>query len=91
MIAKEIFRALENNVLNPQRIISFFREIEDIDELDLKVKSKLIDTDDETERLLNEIKKIIIRNKLPLENQFNYQVYILIYNLSNNLFSLYIG
>jgi hypothetical protein len=91
VIAKEIFRALENNVLNPQRIISFFREIEDIDELDLKVKSKLIDTDDETERLLNEIKKIIIRNKLPLENQFNYQVYILIYNLSNNLFSLYIG
>jgi hypothetical protein len=77
--AKEILRALENNALTPQRMISFFREIEDMDELDLKVKSKLIDTDHETERLLNETKKII-REKLPLENQFNYQVY------SNNIY-----
>ncbi len=77
--AKEILRALENNTHSPQRMISFFREIEDMDELDLKIKSKLIDTDHETERLLNET-KTIIREKLPLENQFNYQVY------SNNIY-----
>jgi hypothetical protein len=55
-------------------MVCFFREIEDIDQLDLKLKSKLIDTDDETEILLNELKSII-REKLPLENQFNYRVY----------------
>jgi hypothetical protein len=54
-------------------MVSFFREIEDIDELDLKLKSKLIDTDDETEILLNELKSII-QQKLPLENQFHYRV-----------------
>jgi hypothetical protein len=54
-------------------MISFFREIEDIDELNLNLKSKLIDTDNETEILLNEIKSII-RKKLPLENQFDYRV-----------------
>ncbi len=73
MTTKEIFRALENNSLDPQRIVSFFRDIEDMDQLDLKVKSKFIDTDHETEILLNQTKQII-REKLPLENQFNYQV-----------------
>lgn len=72
--AKEIIRALENNAIDPQRMVSFFREIEDIDELDVQLKSNLIDTDDETEILLNQIKSSI-RKKLPLENQFNYRVY----------------
>ncbi|CAF3802489.1 unnamed protein product [Rotaria sordida] len=54
-------------------MVAFFREIKDIDELDIKLKSKLIDTDDETEILLNQIKSSI-REKLPLENQFNYRV-----------------
>ncbi|CAF4754750.1 unnamed protein product [Rotaria sp. Silwood1] len=71
--AKEIIRALENNITDPQRMVAFFRVIEDIDEFDVKFKSKFIDTDHETEILLNEIKSSI-REKLPLENQFNYRV-----------------
>ncbi|CAF4251319.1 unnamed protein product [Rotaria sp. Silwood2] len=71
--AKEIVRALENNAIDPQRMVAFFREIEDINELDIKLKSKLIDTDHETEILLNQIKSNI-RERLPLENQFNYRV-----------------
>jgi hypothetical protein len=71
--AKEIVRALENNAFDPQRMVLFFREIEDIDELDVTLKSKLIDTDDETEILLNQIKSSI-QEKLPLENQFHYRV-----------------
>ncbi|CAF2634560.1 unnamed protein product [Rotaria sp. Silwood2] len=71
--AMEIVRALENNAIDPQRMVAFFREIEDIDKLDVKLKSKLIDTDDETEILLNQI-KLNIRENLPLDNQFNHQV-----------------
>ncbi|CAF4105784.1 unnamed protein product, partial [Adineta steineri] len=71
--AKEIIRALENNAIDHQRMVSFFREIEDIDQLDARLKSKLADTDNETEVLLNEIKSNI-REKLPRENQFTYRV-----------------
>ena len=71
--AKEINRALENNAIEPQRMVSFFREIDDIHQLDLPLKSKLVDTDTETELLLSQLKSSI-REKLPLENQFSYRV-----------------
>jgi len=71
--AKEIYRALENNEKSPQRMVIFFREIEDIDEFSLNLKSKFIDINDETEQLFNELKSAI-GNQLPPENQFMYRV-----------------
>jgi hypothetical protein len=86
--AKEIIRAMENNATDPQRMVSFFREIEDIDKIDVKLKSKLIDTDDETEILLEQIKSNI-REKIPLDNQFNYRVYFKL-NLSKTRLSYFL-
>ena len=61
---KGIVRALENNAHDHGRMVIFFRNIENIDELDDRLKSKYIDTDSETELLLNEIKSIL-RQILP--------------------------
>ncbi len=73
LTAKEIYRALENNEKSPQRMVIFFREIEDIDEFSVNLKSKFIDMNDETEQLFNELKNAI-GNQLSPENQFIYRV-----------------
>ena len=74
MTAKEIYWALKSNESCSQRMIVFFREIEDINDLDVKLKSKLSDTvDEETQHLLDDI-KTCIRNALPPENILTYRV-----------------
>jgi hypothetical protein len=71
--AKEIYRALKLNENCPQRMIVFFREIEDIDGIDPKIKKKFIDSSDETKTLLNDT-KTIIRHALSPENIYTYSV-----------------
>lgn len=76
MTAKEIYRALENNKGCSQRMLAFFRVIEDIDSFDAKKLKKFRDTNDnETQQLLTEI-GTDIRNALPSENIFTYRVCI---------------
>ncbi|CAF1376711.1 unnamed protein product, partial [Adineta steineri] len=55
--AQEIYRALLNNKHKPRRILCFFRELTDIDELD----SKFHDNEDkiESKQLLNDIKNLL--------------------------------
>ncbi|CAF4336651.1 unnamed protein product, partial [Adineta steineri] len=55
--AQEIYRALLNNKHKPRRILCFFRELTDIDELD----SKFHDKEDkaESKQLLNDIKNLL--------------------------------
>jgi hypothetical protein len=71
--AQEIYRALENNATSPQRMVVFFRHIEDLDQFESKMKPKFIDTDPETEILFDDLKNAI-RDQLPAENRFNYRV-----------------
>ena len=55
--AQEIYRALANNKHKPRRILCFFRELFDIEELD----SKFHDNEDkiESEELLNNVKQLL--------------------------------
>ncbi|CAF1109225.1 unnamed protein product [Adineta steineri] len=55
--AQEIYRALKNNINQSRRIICFFRDLIDIDELD----SKFHDTENESEsqKLLDDIKHLL--------------------------------
>ncbi|CAF1533025.1 unnamed protein product, partial [Rotaria sordida] len=55
--AKEIYRALKNNINKSRRIICFFREIIDIEELDSKYRE--IENADETKKLLEKIKNLL--------------------------------
>ncbi len=71
--AKEIYRALKRNESCPQRMVVFFREIEDIDGMDPDIKKKFIDSNDEGEQLFNDT-KTDIRNALSSENIFTYSV-----------------
>jgi hypothetical protein len=71
--AKEIYRALKNNESCPQRMVVFFREIEDIDDIDPTIKTKFIDSNEEVEQLFNDT-KTDIRRGLPSENIFTYSV-----------------
>ena len=54
MTAKEIYRTLEKNRGSSRRIVCFFRELIDVDELDSKYRE--IEDGDETSRLLEDIK-----------------------------------
>ncbi len=71
--AKEIYRALKNNEESSQKMAVFFRQIEDIDALDSKIKKKFVDTNDETEKLFNDL-KTVIHHSLSQENIFTYSV-----------------
>lgn len=62
------------NVDRPQRMAVFFRDIEDFDQFQPKLKAKFMDGNDEmTEELLSDT-KTIIRNALPSDNIFTYKV-----------------
>jgi hypothetical protein len=54
-------------------MIACFREVEDIDQFDAKIKSKFIDTTEETEKLFHDT-KTAIRNALSAENILTYRV-----------------
>ncbi|CAF4038756.1 unnamed protein product [Rotaria magnacalcarata] len=71
--SQEIYRALQNNDQQPQRMVAFFRELKDIDDLDSKLKLKFSDTDEETQKLLDDT-KTLIRDALLPENVFAYRV-----------------
>jgi hypothetical protein len=73
--AKEIYRALKHNHNRSQRMIVFFREIEDIDNFTSQNKSKFNDINDEETRQLFKDTKSDIQNSLPSDNIFHYQVY----------------
>ena len=65
---------VENNV------IYFERNLTNYENLDKNVKAKFFDLDSngnidqEAEKMLNELKKVKIRNKLPPSNIFEFQV-----------------
>ncbi|CAF1169493.1 unnamed protein product [Rotaria sordida] len=72
--AKEIYQALNNNKNQPQRIVAFFREIEDIDHFDSKLKVKFSDTNDEHgESVLTDL-KTFIETELGPNNIFTYRI-----------------
>ena len=54
MTAKEIHRVLENNRGSSRRIVCFFRELTDVNELDSKYRET--EDSDEPSKLLDEIK-----------------------------------
>ncbi|CAF1181407.1 unnamed protein product [Rotaria sordida] len=72
--AKEIYQALNNNKNQPQRIVAFFREIEDIDHFDSKLKVKFSDTNDEHGELVLTDLKTFIETELGPNNIFTYRI-----------------
>jgi len=65
--AKEIYRALQNNMNQSRRIVCFFREIRDIDKLDSKFY------ENENQDLLEEIKSLLHRS-IHSSDIYTYQV-----------------
>ncbi len=63
----EIYRALKNNLNKSRRIICFFREIIDVEQLDSKYYEK------ETYELLDEIKNLLHQSIDP-SDIYTYQV-----------------
>lgn len=62
------------NENRPERMVAFFRDIEDFDKFQSDLKAKFTDDNDEmTEKLLNDT-KTIIRDKLPDDKIFTYKV-----------------
>lgn len=71
--AKEIYQALEMNQDQTERMAVFIRDIEDLPNFDEKLKAKFMDTTDDSESLLKDLKNTL-GNALPAENIFEYRV-----------------
>jgi hypothetical protein len=69
--AKEIYRALENNLNTSRRIVCFFREIIDIDKLDSKYRET--ENTIESQELLREIKNVL-HQSITSSDIYTYQV-----------------
>jgi len=69
--AKEIYRALKNNINTSRRIICFFRDIIDIEKLDSKYRE--IENITETKELLEEIKNVL-HQSINSSDIYTYQV-----------------
>jgi hypothetical protein len=69
--AQEIYRALKNNINKSRRIVCFFRQIIDIEELD----SKFHDTENVTEsqELLDNIKNVL-QQSIDSSDIYTYRV-----------------
>lgn len=71
--AKEIYRALKRNEHQSERMVVFFREIEDIDTMDPTIKKKFIDSNNEAQNLFDQT-KTDIRSALSQQNIYTYSV-----------------
>ena len=69
--AQEIYRTLKNNREKSRRIICFFRELTDVDQLDSKFRET--DETNEIPTLLSEI-KTDLKNSIDPEDIYTYQV-----------------
>lgn len=88
MTAKEIYRALKHNEHQSERMIVFFREIEDIDLLDSTIKKKFIDSNTEAQNLFDQT-KMDIRNALSQANVYTYSVCACVSSCIDELLLLY--
>lgn len=71
MTAKEIYRALENNRNSSGRIVCFFRELLDVNELDSRYRET--ENSDETSKLLDDM-KIHLRQSIASSDIYTYKV-----------------
>ncbi|CAF0966926.1 unnamed protein product [Didymodactylos carnosus] len=68
--ALEIYHAIQNNARQSNRMFCFVREITDRDDMEKSTKKKFIETEDDTNKLLGDLKKQITENREAYLLQF---------------------